>query len=413
MDAYFTKLGREVLARWKRENFSLTAFPDIACAALEESLPSQEVDLPALIRDFLLEDEQPAQSSSGFGQPELIVYEHPRFYIQILFWLDGTTDIHQHEFSGAFHVLQGSSVHTHFEFENVQPVTAHFRLGDLRWKDTRLLEQGCTLPIVSGQGGIHALFHLETPSITVVVRTQSDPGTGPQFTYLPPHVGFDPVQDDALTVRRKQLLDALERIGSPEYAALVLSMLTELDLERGFFILQHAMGYLHFLGVWDETWEAFAWKHGEEAAALLEPSLREIIRRDGLVAMRESIDWVEHRFFLALLLTVPDRKQILDMVAQRFPGSPLETILQWAEELTHVSEAGTWMVDARFPEELEVSETEQGDLFLVALRQFVGGESQELQRELEAEEVAILQRALANSSWKLLAVSSSLPETID
>ena len=52
-------------------------------------------------------------------------------------------------------------------------------------------------------------------SITVVVRTHHDPGTGPQYNYLPPHIAVDPLHADALTARRKQLLDALETVGIP------------------------------------------------------------------------------------------------------------------------------------------------------------------------------------------------------
>ena len=107
MNAFFTELGRTVQARWKARNFSLAAFPEIACAALEARPPAEHVDVAALIRDFLLEDEQPFQTQSSFGEPELVVFDDPRFYIQILFWLEGTTEIHQHQFSGAFHVLEG------------------------------------------------------------------------------------------------------------------------------------------------------------------------------------------------------------------------------------------------------------------------------------------------------------------
>ena len=120
MDAFFNELGTQVLARWKRENFSLEKFPEIARVALEERPPSEHVDLSVFIQEFLLNDEQPLQTQSGFGQPELVAYDHPRFYIQILVWMDGTTDIHQHEFSGAFHVLSGSSIHAHYAFEKAQ-----------------------------------------------------------------------------------------------------------------------------------------------------------------------------------------------------------------------------------------------------------------------------------------------------
>src|SRR5438552_1277938 len=111
MNALFQELGRAVLERWKREDFSLVKFPEIARSALDKRCPARQVDLPAFIRDFLLGDEHPFQTDSDFGEPELVVYSHPRFYIQLLFWMDGTTEIHQHEFSGAFHVMHGSSIH--------------------------------------------------------------------------------------------------------------------------------------------------------------------------------------------------------------------------------------------------------------------------------------------------------------
>jgi len=399
MNPYFAELGRNVLQRWKEENFSLPAFPGIAREALENQPPSEAVDLNELIQDFLLSDEQPNQSASGFGQPELIVYEHPRFYIQVLFWLDGTTDIHQHEFSGAFHVMEGSSLHSHFEFRNPQPITAHFRLGDVVLKDTQFLQIGCTVPITSGPSCIHSLFHLDTPSVTVVVRTQSDPGTGPQFTYLPPHVALDPVQDDALTMRRKQLLDALERVGDPGYPDLVMAMIEELDFERGFFILQNGIGHLRSLGAWDAAWEAFANRHGDLSNQIL-PTLEEIIRRDGIANLRNSVEWVEHRFFMALLLNVPDRNKILEFVAVRFAGDPIESILRWADELMDVSESAVWVIDAEFAAPIE----NHRSIILAALRHFItGGEMPEELKAFSAPEREALNAAITASSLRVLA----------
>jgi len=224
MDSFFKDLGSTVLERWKRVNFSLEKFPSIAKTALDERPPAKHMELSVLMREFLLNDEQPLQSQSGFGQPEIIAYDHPRFYIQLLFWMDGTTDIHQHEFSGAFHVMHGSSIHAHYGFENGQSITPHLRVGDVQMKNIELLETGRTVPIISGPSCIHSLFHLDSPSVTVVVRTQHDPGTGPQFNYLPPHLAIDPMHSDTLTMRRKQVLDVVEQTDSPDYVALVREM---------------------------------------------------------------------------------------------------------------------------------------------------------------------------------------------
>lgn len=371
MDSFFTELGQTVLTRWKDANFSLPEFPRIATSALQKRPPAKHVDLSKLARSFLLDDGQPFQSQSGFGQPELIVYDNPRFYIQILFWLEGTTDIHQHMFSGAFHVLQGSSIHSRFSFDHAQSISAHLRVGDLRMTGTQLLETGSTEPIVSGREYIHSLFHLDTPSATVVVRTHSDPGTSPQFTYLPPHLAVDPDHYDTLTQRRKQLLDVLEACEDSAYPDLTIQMIRQLDFERGFFILQNGLPHLRRIDRWDEVWRVFARKHGKLSESVA-TTLDEIVRRDGLVALRGEITEVEHRFFLALLLNVPTRSDILAMVAQRFSGNPAKTILRWAEELIETSDFGTQILDAHFPEDLEVPNDEQPQIFISALRHLLG-----------------------------------------
>jgi hypothetical protein len=407
MDSYFTELGRTVLDRWKEENFSLAKFPGIAEAAMEERPPARHVDTAELIRDFLLHDEQPFQSQSGFGQPELIVYDNPRFYIQTLFWLDGTTDIHQHKFSGAFHVLEGSSLHSKFVFEEPQPISAHLRVGKLRISETQLLETGATVRIVSGQSCIHSLFHLDTPSLTVVVRTHSDPGTGPQFTYLPPHLAVDPFYNDGLTIRRKQLLDVLEKTADPEYPSLVAEMVGSLDFERGFFILQNSMTYLASLGEWEGVWDIFAHRHGP-LADYVRPTLEGINRRDAIVAMRSSVADVEHRFFLALLLNVPERETILRLVAQRFPGPPIQTILRWCGELGRADEGGASILDAEFPEVVAAPEDERVELLVESLRCYLEGSDPAVAlkpRVAVPEDVEELRKALERSSLRGLLVS--------
>ncbi len=404
MNAYFSELGGMVYERWRKVDFAPEAFPDIATAALDERPPADRINLPELVREFLLEDAQPAQSTSGFGQPELIVYDIPRFYIQVLFWMDGTTDIHQHGFSGAFHVLEGSSLHSLFEFEDSQSITSHFRIGNLSLKATHLLEAGDTRPIVSGPHCIHSLFHLDTPSVSVVIRTHSDPACGPQFTYLPPHLAVDPLQNDGLTLRRKQLLDLLEQTGDPEYPDIVIAMIRELDFERGFFILQNCIGHLQNLGLWDEAWETFARKHGPLAEAL-PPTFEEIIRRDRIAGMRGMIGDPDHRFFLALMLNVENRKPFLEMVGQRYGGAPVDKILQWAEELMHITEGGTWLIDAEFPDELGIDQNDQPSIFMDALRYFLNHTN--LPANISSSDLEVLRNTFACSSWNALIASDS------
>jgi hypothetical protein len=404
MDAFFESLGRTILERWKRDNFSLTSFPEIAKIALDKHSPAKRVDLAAFMRDFLLDDEQPFQTDSDFGQPEVVAYSHPRFYIQLLFWMDGTTAIHQHEFSGAFHVMHGSSIHAHYEFENAQSVTPYLRVGNLRMKNIELLEQGRTVPIVSGLETIHSLFHLDSPSVTVVVRTQNDPGTGPQFNYLPPHIAVDPHFSDKLTMRRKQLLDVLEQAEDAGYAELVAEMIAELDFERGFSILHHCIGYLQQLGEWETVLQGFEEKHGKLAAGVA-ATLKEDARRSVIKSMRAAILEPEHRFFLALLMNAPTRDDLLALVAQRFPKeTPANIVLRWVQELTEVSDEGVAILDAVFPETVEVDPETQPELFVTAFAYFLKRDKKlpRAMRELLPDDIKDLRTAFEQSSLSLL-----------
>ena len=374
MNSYFEKLGRTVLERWRKQNFSLEAFPELARIAIDEAPPSENVGLEEMIHEFLVNDEQPFQSQSGFGQPELVAFNDPRFYIQILFWMEGTTEIHQHEFSGAFHVMQGSSVHSEFDFVGARSVTPHLRIGDLRMKQIELLETGRTVPITSGRECIHSLFHLDTPSVTVVVRTHHDPGTGPQYNYLPPHIAIDPIHADALTIRRKQLLDVLETLDHPSYATRVREMVGSLDFERGFNTLLHAMDRLQVLDEWEPVLATFQKRHGELAKGVPE-TLAESLRRDSISQMRYHIENPEHRFFLALLMNVQNRSDIHALITERFPDhSPIEMILGWAEELIEPADFGITILDASFPESLGVAIEEQFELLMEALKHALEGD---------------------------------------
>jgi hypothetical protein len=377
MNCYFEKLGRTVLERWREQNFSLAVFPELTRIAIEEAPPSKNIDIDELIHEFLFNDDQPFQSESSFGQPELIAFNDTRFYIQILFWLEGTTEIHQHEFSGAFHVMQGSSVHSEFDFVGARSVTPHIRTGDLRVKQIELLETGRTVPITSGRDCIHSLFHLDTPSITVVIRTHHDPGTGPQYNYLPPHIAINPLHADSLTARRKQLLDVLETIEDPDYGTHLNEMMGRLDFERGFNMLRHAMPRLKELNEWDEVLASFQNKHGELALGVPD-TLAECLRRETISQMRHFIINPEHRFFLALLINVQNRADIFALVTRRFPeSSPIDTILGWAEELVEPNDFGVTLLDAAFPETPDIDFEEQSRLLIDALKYALEGNTDE------------------------------------
>src|SRR5262249_40052111 len=75
---------------------------------------------------------------------------------------------------------------------------------------------------------------------------------------------------------------------------------------------------------------------------LMQPVFEEAERQHNLIQRRAQITSNQHRFFLALLLNIPDRQKVLDLVKQRFPEQdPVATVTDWVEELAHTKVAGS------------------------------------------------------------------------
>jgi len=100
----FHELGRQVEILWRDKGYNEDDFAAISEAALRDG------DLPAKISAWeivswaLGETNLPQQRDlpAKFGDPPITLYNSPRFHIDIYFWLEGTTEIHQHGFCGAF-----------------------------------------------------------------------------------------------------------------------------------------------------------------------------------------------------------------------------------------------------------------------------------------------------------------------
>jgi hypothetical protein len=268
-----------------------------------------------------------------------------RFYIDVYYWLDGTTEIHQHAFSGAFQVLLGSSIHSHYSFTTEREINPYFAIGTLRLNDVTLLTKGEVRQIIAGPDYIHALFHLDRPSATITVRTMGTPKAQPQYSYKRPFIAYDPFFKNESTARKLQTVSLLYAMKHPEADKFVSELLEQADFQTSFLVLESAFSYLG-QGELDRLFALSANK--DRFAALLEqaqtkhgnlvegflPVFQEGARLLDIVRRRGTITGEEHRFFLALLLNVSDRERVLELIRSRFPDrDPIETALDWVEEL--------------------------------------------------------------------------------
>jgi hypothetical protein len=350
----FQKLGGLVESRWRAENYSEERFPEIAAAALAESdLPSR-VDPWDIIRWVHSADTLPEQHDveGRFGNPPVTLYSGSRFYIDVYYWLDGTTSIHQHAFCGAFQVLLGSSIHSHYNFRSDRVLSEQLSIGELSLKEVRLLKVGDIKKILPGREYIHSLFHLDRPSATITIRTQHTPSQAVQYDYRKPYIALNPFFKNVAMTKKLQTVGLLMGMKHTEADAMISELIRSSDFHTAFFVLMQVshmrndqMDELFGLSSGKDRFNAILEKarsaHGELADLIL-PVLDEQQRQNSIVQRRNTITGEEHRFFLALLLNVPNREKILELVKQRFPDvDPVEKILDWVEELSQTRVLGS------------------------------------------------------------------------
>jgi hypothetical protein len=336
---FFAELVELVEDRWRARDYGAAAFPGIAAGALEEACPAEHVSPEDIVQWVLRTPHLGLQMNLGskFGQPALCVASASHVFIEALFWLDATTSVHQHSFSGAFHVLHGSSIHARYGFQAREPVSGHLLLGEVLFKEAELLGKGQTRAIPPGSEFIHALFHLERPSVSIVVRTYNDWYVGPQYSYLKPSIAFNPFYKNPETVRRLEVLNLLHDLRDPQHLARARDLAADSDFGTAWEVIYHCFERRVSEAHLAELVEGLGRRHGQRAQ-LLQPVLEELERQRYIIERRRVLTEPEHRFFLALLLNLPSRQTVVGLVRDAFPGKdPAEVILRWVREISKIA----------------------------------------------------------------------------
>lgn len=355
-----SEVGRCIEGRWRDLNFDEHAFHGIATSVLEDMRLPERVSPWNLVKWTLEQSMLPEQQDLGarFGDPPITLWTSSRFHIDVYFWLNGTTSIHQHGFSGAFQVLLGGSVHCAYTFERSEAINRCVELGELSLRHVELLRIGDVRPIAPGRDFIHALFHLEQPSATIVVRTHHALLSPPQFDYRKPWLAVDPFFTEPRLTKQLQALVLLYRAGRPDADDAVAAFLATADFQSTFSILSSVRGYLRpsalqlQMGI-DRSQERLnrflatvRQRHGQ-LADVLPPVFSHQDAISDILARRAHVTDPELRFFLALLLNVNGRDRILDLVRARYPGAdPVQRVLDWVSDLGHLRLAASPLPNA-------------------------------------------------------------------
>ena len=370
----FQKLGAKVEFLWREKNYDETLFPTIAANSLREANLPEKLSAWEVIEWTLKQTHLPEQRDPGakFGDPPITLYNSPRFHIDVYFWLEGTTAIHQHAFCGAFQVLMGSSIHSWFEFETSEKINTFTEIGNLNLKTCDLLSVGDVQEIQAGKPYIHGLFHFDQPSATIVVRTHKSPLHLPQFSYYKPYLAIDPFFEEPDTLKKLQSISALIRAKHPETDRMISGWLETADFQTTFSILSNLRSLLQSNKLdqmfnpnapaekFEKFMEIARARHGEKANIF--PKIfehRENVEQ--IIKRRSYVTDGEQRFFLALLMNVEGKNQILSLIKERFPeNDPVEKILDWTFDL-----ANTRVLGENIPNALGIENFDDTDLFVL------------------------------------------------
>ena len=336
MIPYFQSLGERIERRWLEHSYNEEIFPQLAQDVLEQVPPAGHVTVSDIVEwtfGGAQAFRQPHQAHL-FGEPPVMLFQASRFYIEALFWLSGTTSIHEHSFSGAFAVLAGSSVHSHWHFVPERTINSRMACGHLERVSTEILREGGLRPIHAGDRLIHQLFHLELPSVTIVIRTYGERHHRPQYSYLPPGLAIDPEDSDELRIRRLLLLDGMVHgkiDGLRKYAC---RLIEDGDLETLFYTFSRLTRRKVDKKMLEELYGIARERCGDIVD--LFRNVCEWERRTRIViALRAKVHDPGARFLLALLMLMPDREAIFEMVQLQVPDSePLAIIETWLKAIS-------------------------------------------------------------------------------
>jgi hypothetical protein len=187
MNPFKLLIGR-VEREWDRTRHQLDAFPDLATRLLTEfeyGLSKDQLDR-LLARWFPRPAALPEQVSlhNTFGQPPLTLFNNGKVVVDLYLWLSADTSVHSHGFRGAFQVLHGRSLQETYRVKVTRRIAPGVMSCDPGIPRMTLLQPGDVRRILPGGKLTHRVIHLETPTVTLCVKTINEPGIY-QWEYFP------------------------------------------------------------------------------------------------------------------------------------------------------------------------------------------------------------------------------------
>jgi hypothetical protein len=343
-----SKLAAIVQKRWENVGYQLFHFTDIAVACLAEHSLHKDFREEEILNWVNTADVLPGQldSRSSFGQPPITVWSNEKFVIDIYFWIDAQTNIHNHGFAGAFVNLLGDSLQFTYNFTKTSCPIDGLSLGSLFLDATNYCQPGVVQPIFLGPQLIHSVWHLNLPTITLVVRTKQDTGVR-QSEYYQSGAALQSRPHEAIEwQRRLEFLCYLFHRKHPQREKLATLAISAASPLHQVWLLQECFAR-------PSLWQS--WSNRQEVISDLEAKhgycIGDIVSGGEMAGVMKSVIWrnltsADHRLLISLLCTYKNRDDIVQWITSRRNDQPWEvTVSQWVMEMIRDRALRTTLAD--------------------------------------------------------------------
>lgn len=330
VQAYFDRLGAALERRWAAVGRDEEAFPDIAHDILCADPPADSFDKDAFAREQL-DPTLPARPHfaplGAFGQPSFTVFSGDGFLIDVYFWTNSLSAIHNHPFCGVFTVLDGHSVHAVYEFDERERVGPRVRLGQLTQTSVTQVSPGHVGRFSLAEHPlVHALIHVPVGAVSMVVRTARTVG---YLRYLPPSLVVALEPPDQRAGRRLALLETLRQARDERFPEYLHTFLSTADFEASFLALARIFSDCDTATRADLLDRVRA-RHGARTDLL-----PEVIERSSrwmrANALREDLFDSDDRLVATALMVCETRATALSLIAERH-ADPIARLHRFVDE---------------------------------------------------------------------------------
>ena len=195
---------------WSKKSYDLIAFPEIMNEVIRDLDLTPLGALENLIELLSEPDIARSQQLSSFSDLYLRLYDNGRFWIEVLNWWGSDINIHDHDFAAVQYQLCGRSLNVEYSFEHAL-AGADFCLGVSTIRDATVWHPGNRSFVYPGRNRAHNVCHMDTPTMSLLVRTYPSKNFGPQWNYFPPGVAGNYGIADVVFRKRVKALRLLSR----------------------------------------------------------------------------------------------------------------------------------------------------------------------------------------------------------